>query len=118
MLLNLRSEEFFVKTIEIFAPAKINLFFKIIDRRKDGFHTVESVFEKISLCDKLIIKEDQGSDITIQSNSRYVSSLKKSNLVYRAVDCLRKNNKIKHGVFVYLEKNIPFAAGLDRKSVV
>lgn len=101
-----------MKTIEILAPAKINLFLKIINKRKDDFHTIETVFEKVSLCDKLLIKECPGKDIVIASNSRYLSSLKKNNLVYRAADCLRRKNKIKHGVFVYLEKNIPIAAGL------
>lgn len=101
-----------MNTLEIAAPAKINLFLKIINKRKDGYHTIESVFEKISLCDRLYLKRHRNNEIVVASNSPRLSSLGKNNLVYKAADYLRRKTKAREGVFIYLEKNIPLGAGL------
>ena len=43
-------------SIEICAPAKLNLFLEVIGRRPDGYHELESVFQAISIYDSLIVK--------------------------------------------------------------
>jgi len=101
-----------MKRITILAPAKINLFFKILNRRKDGYHNIETVFEKISLFDKILIKEIPGDDIIIESNSKDLSFSDKNNTVYQAIYLIKKKFRINRGLYVYVEKNIPVAAGL------
>lgn len=39
--------------IEILAPAKVNLFFEVLDRRDDGYHEVETLMVPISVYDTL-----------------------------------------------------------------
>lgn len=101
-----------MKTIEIFAPAKLNLFLKILRKREDGYHDIETVFEKISLCDKLAVREHAHKDIIVSSNSRFIASLKEKNLAYRAAQAIKSACRIRQGVSIFLEKNTPVAAGL------
>ena len=45
------------------APAKINLFLHITDRRTDGYHTLQSVFQLLDFYDTLHIKPTQNGEI-------------------------------------------------------
>lgn len=101
-----------MKKIELLAPAKINLFLKILNKRKDAYHNIETVFEKISLCDKIVISQHPIDEIILESNSKKLSSLGSKNIIYKAADLIKKKFKIRKGVYIYLEKNIPIAAGL------
>lgn len=96
--------------MELLAPCKINLFLEIKNRRKDGYHTLESVMQTISLFDKLIL-ERAGHGISLKCNSASLP-VDERNLVYRAASSLKKKLGIDKGVKIYLEKNIPLGAGL------
>ena len=39
--------------IDIKAPAKINLFLEVLNRREDGYHNINSLFQAVSLFDVL-----------------------------------------------------------------
>ena len=45
--------------MQLFAPAKINLSFKILGRREDGFHEIETLMAPISLADELTIEPNE-----------------------------------------------------------
>ena len=54
-----------MQAMQVFAPAKINLSLKILSRREDGFHEIETLIAPISLCDEINIerkKSGQGID--------------------------------------------------------
>lgn len=102
------------KSIQVQCPAKINLNLKIVNKRDDGFHNIESVMQTISLYDYLSISiEDSSSlDIFLEGNSKEIPYNEK-NLVYKAgmlfcETCKIDNKKIS----VYIDKNIPVSAGL------
>ena len=46
--------------IHIAAPAKINLGLNVLPHRKDGFHSIESIFQAVSLKDELFVALDDG----------------------------------------------------------
>ena len=50
--------------MQLFAPAKINLSFKILRRREDGFHEIETLMAPISLCDELTIEPNESSRVS------------------------------------------------------
>ncbi|MDK2885985.1 MAG: 4-diphosphocytidyl-2-C-methyl-D-erythritol kinase [Thermosipho sp. (in: thermotogales)] len=89
------------------AYAKINLFLDVLGKREDGYHEIISLFQNISLYDRLIIsKIDNG--IEIKSNINLPN-----NILYKVWEIFR--NKIKtpnYGFKIELEKNIPIEAGL------
>ncbi len=102
-----------MKNIKIKCPAKINLTLEIINKREDGFHNIKSIMQLISLYDFLTISvaEAENTEIMLSGNSNEIPYNEK-NLVYKAADLFFQKTGIKAKVSVYIEKNIPIAAGL------
>ena len=92
------------------APAKINLFLKILSRRSDGYHEIESLMQKIELFDFLQLKM-QGEGIALSCPGTTLPE-DKGNLVYRAAEAFFAATGIRAGIKIVLKKNIPIAAGL------
>ena len=90
--------------------AKINLSLKVLKLRKDGFHDIESVMQNISLYDELTISEAE-KDIDINCSYPLVP-LDSSNICYKAALLLMNTYKIKAGIKISINKNIPLQAGL------
>jgi len=97
-------------SITLTAPAKVNLFLKVLGRRKDGYHDIYTVFEKISLADKIVITSIP-RDIKIRSDNT-ITRNSKDNIAYKAAELVKKEFGIDSGVEIYIEKNIPMSAGL------
>ena len=93
------------------APAKINLTLDVIGKRKDGYHEVEMVMVMIDLADRLSFENIDGDKIVLTSNSGIIPNDER-NLVYKAAKLIKDRFNIKTGVKIFLEKNIPIAAGL------
>ena len=91
--------------------AKLNLYLRVINKRKDNFHNIETIFERISLCDKIIITPRRDSLIKIISNSKSVPS-DSSNLAYRSAQLLRREFNINSGVNIRIIKRIPVGSGM------
>ncbi len=94
------------------SPAKLNLFLKVLNKRADGFHDLETLFERISLFDTIRIKLNSISPkIQIKCNHPHVP-IGSKNLVYKVAQMLKEDYKIDQGVHIDIKKNIPVAAGL------
>lgn len=100
-----------VKRVSLKSPAKLNLYLKILNKRKDGFHNIETVFEKIDLCDQLIFKRNNTGRIKIFS-SHPDCPTGKTNLCYKAAAILKKARRVSFGVDITIKKVIPVSAGL------
>ncbi|HEV8423108.1 MAG TPA: 4-(cytidine 5'-diphospho)-2-C-methyl-D-erythritol kinase, partial [Chthoniobacterales bacterium] len=70
--------------MRFFAPAKINLSFKIRRRREDGFHEIDTLMTPISLKDELTIEPDESEGALIFSSDDPTLPQDESNLVVRA----------------------------------
>lgn len=97
--------------IAVKAPAKINLSLDVRHKREDGFHEVEMIMTTIDLADRIYIKKRDDNRIVLSSTAGYIPTDSR-NLAYQAVEFLRKKAGIDAGVDVFIEKNIPVAAGL------
>ena len=93
------------------ASAKINLTLRVIGRRTDGFHELESLVVFADIADTLTLRTSQdGLEITGPFASKTGSAAE--NLVFKAVAAVRgRIAGVKAGHFL-LEKNVPVAAGL------
>jgi 4-diphosphocytidyl-2-C-methyl-D-erythritol kinase len=109
-------------TTTAIAPAKINLFLRVLGRRSDGYHDLESVLVPISLADGLQIHaaSDPGEFRTL-SFSLEVSGepdsvrgvpVDESNLVLKAAKALADRVGVRGFADIHLKKRIPPAAGL------
>jgi len=94
------------------APAKINLFLEIINKRPDGYHNIESVMHTVSLFDILEFTEIQENKIELVCDNMQLSSDVKKNLVYKAAEKFKQQYNINKGIQIKLTKNIPMGAGL------
>jgi 4-diphosphocytidyl-2-C-methyl-D-erythritol kinase len=94
--------------MQILAPAKINLSLRILGRRPDGFHEIETLMAPISLFDEITIAPNE-SGIRFQCNEAAITD---DNLVVRAAELFFEKLKTKPAVAVTLEKKIPYGAGL------
>jgi len=92
----------------LLAPAKINLFLKVLYQRPDGYHEIESLMQAVSLFDRLTFSP--ASKIIVQTRGAKIAQ--KDNLVTKALLLLQKYAGIKKGLRVVIDKNIPTAAGL------
>jgi 4-diphosphocytidyl-2-C-methyl-D-erythritol kinase len=100
--------------VRISAFAKINLGLEILGKRADQFHELRTVFQTISLHDELKLRKSKRPEIslTIVGNPALSSEPARRNLVYRAVETLRKELRLSGGVEIELKKVIPAGRGL------
>ncbi len=100
-------------TVTVRACAKVNLHLDILDRRDDGYHNLETVFQEIDLADQLVVSiSDIDSDQLTVRNAPEVPADGR-NLVLKAVAGLRKHLAGKLPFLsVGLTKHIPDGAGL------
>ena len=100
--------------VRIPALAKINLRLEILGKRADGFHELRTIFQTISLQDELVLRESKqpGISLTILGDAALSAESAQKNLVYRAVEILRRELEIRRGVEIELNKKIPAGRGL------
>ncbi len=96
--------------VRLLSPAKINLFLKILSKRKDDFHNIHTLFERVGLYDELTFAHAP-SGIRIQTQSKQIPKGRK-NIVYQAAQLLKKTYSVKEGVRITIKKRIPVSAGL------
>lgn len=104
-----------IKKIKVQCPAKINLTLKITGKRPDGFHNIDSIMQTINLFDYLTIscKPSKNFEIKLDGTSSEIP-YDERNLVYKAVKLFFEtcSNLPKNTIEIFIEKNIPIAAGL------
>jgi 4-diphosphocytidyl-2-C-methyl-D-erythritol kinase len=94
------------------ARAKINLTLRVIGRREDGYHELESLVAFADLTDTISLRPREGAELDITGPFAAACGPLADNLVLKAVIALRERaGKIKAGRFL-LDKQIPTAAGI------
>ncbi|WP_068468175.1 4-(cytidine 5'-diphospho)-2-C-methyl-D-erythritol kinase [Candidatus Protochlamydia phocaeensis] len=95
--------------LQLFSPAKINLFLRIVGKRPDGYHELSSLFQTIDLGDHLTYEPCERDSLTCSDPSLPTNS---SNLVLKAVELFRRKTGLKVFFKIHLDKHIPYEAGL------
>ena len=95
------------------APAKINLFLKITGKdEKDGYHFIYSLFDPVSLYDRLDFKIINKKGIFIDDKLKKLKIKKEKNLIYKAAKLIYELKNIQKGIKITFYKNIPDGSGL------
>jgi 4-diphosphocytidyl-2-C-methyl-D-erythritol kinase len=94
------------------ASAKVNFCLRVLGKRADGYHDVQTVLHTIGLWDRihLTTRADENT-ITLKVNATDVPA-DESNLCWRAAQLLQQRTKTPTGVAITLDKHIPVEAGL------
>lgn len=98
-------------TLTIPAFAKINWALRVIGKRADGYHEIDTIFQTISLHDTIRIESTDEKRIRLSCDDRSLPS-DRHNLIYRAAAALQSRAAINQGARIRLEKRIPTHAGL------
>ena len=94
----------------IFSSAKINLGLNILNKRKDNYHNIQTLFYPISISDFIEIKKIKGkNNIVFNSNNKSIN--RKKNTIIDAYNLMLKEQDLP-SFSVYLHKRIPIGAGL------
>ena len=94
--------------MKLFSPAKLNLFFRVLKKRDDGFHEIASLMQAISLGDTLHFEESNEdlltcTDTTIPTDEK--------NFIHRARALFREKTGFQTPIAIHAEKKIPAEGG-------
>jgi len=93
------------------AFAKINLSLRVLGKRADGYHDLDTIFQTISLHDTIRITATNDPAIVLSCDDPGLA-IDETNLVIRAAEGLRARFATTKGARIRLEKRIPVQAGL------
>jgi 4-diphosphocytidyl-2-C-methyl-D-erythritol kinase len=99
-----------IAQLKVFSPAKINLYLRILGKRPDGYHELETV----------MLPLDFGDEISLQLGNAGLAlecdhpglPINDSNIALRAAKLLAEHSGADHGARIILRKRTPLAAGL------
>jgi 4-diphosphocytidyl-2-C-methyl-D-erythritol kinase len=97
--------------MQVIAPAKINLSLRVLGRRSDGFHEIETLIAPISLCDEIKIERSGNQEIAFRCDDPSVPK-GEDNIVVRGANLFFQETKITSGISIVPKKRIPHGAGL------
>jgi len=100
-----------VDGLKIKAMSKVNLGLDVLRRRPDGYHEVRMIMQTLNLCDELTIKKIEDDSINISCNIEGLEC-DENNLIYKAAKKLMDAAGVSCGLDIYLNKQIPIAAGM------
>ena len=93
------------------AKAKINLSLKVLGRRENGYHDIESLMQLLNFGDEVTVEWLKEPGIFLTCNRADLPT-DESNIAYRAAELMQRTFQIPGGFQIHLEKKIPVAAGL------
>lgn len=93
------------------APAKVNLTLRILGKRDDGYHDLESLMVAVNLYDGLTISVEDGDDILVTSNDTTIGE-GEDNICYHGAKVILDKLNLKKKVTIHIDKVIPHGAGL------
>ena len=100
-----------MNTLTLNSYAKLNLYLEVLNKRKDNYHNIKTIFERIDLADKIILKSRPDKKINITCNVTAVPQ-GHSNLAWRSAKLLQDSFNIDNGVDIKIIKRIPVGSGL------
>lgn len=92
------------------ARAKINLSLEVLEKRKDNYHNLISIFQKVNLYDEFWLQKTNTNKIEIKTNIEALNN--QENIIYKAYLKLKEKYPQITGVDVTINKKIPMQAGL------
>ena len=100
------------KAIRLEAPAKVNVFLRVLAAREDGYHDLESLVVPISLADGVTVRADDRLHVEVRGVPSLAGDVGGLNLALVAALALADACPDAAGALVEIDKRIPVAAGL------
>ena len=98
--------------MRIRAPAKVNLSLRVVGKRRDGYHLIDTIIAPVSLYDEIeIARARPRAKLSVACDDPKVPSGEK-NLAYKAAALLLGKDAAKYPSAIHIKKRIPAGAGL------
>jgi len=97
--------------MKFLSPAKVNLYLKILGKRPDGYHELETLMVPVTLADTITIERAEGTGITLTCNNPQVPG-GRENLAVLAAELFFEKTGQSFGLKIHVDKQIPMGAGL------
>ncbi len=97
------------------APGKINLGLRVVGRRADGYHELESLFAPLDLGDEVEVAVSESTALEVKIELEGASKeipADATNLAYRAAEAFAKDAGLNCRIELRIEKHLPAGAGL------
>ncbi len=100
-----------MESLRLPAPAKLNLMLRIVGRREDGYHLLQTVFRFIDYCDWITLRPTMDGRVRLANPLPGVPE--ETDLTVRAARALQAATGLTEcGVIIEIEKNLPMGGGL------
>ena len=99
-------------SVDIKAPAKLNLFLRILGQKNNGYHIIRTGITFLDLCDEISISLSDINKLSYTGPFKPSSSIFKNDIIIKIL----KNISIKQKLNIKIIKNIPWQAGLGSSS--
>lgn len=96
--------------MKIKAHSKVNLTLDIVGKKENGYHLLKTIMQSLELADVVDVELAE-KDIQVKTSLKYLPD-DKNNIAYKAADAFFKYFNLNCGAKIYIEKNIPVAAGM------
>jgi 4-diphosphocytidyl-2-C-methyl-D-erythritol kinase len=101
-----------VEGLTLNSYAKLNLYLVVLNKRRDNYHNIQTIFERIDLSDKITLRPRRDKKINIICKSRDLPKDNSQNLAYLSAKLLQDSFNIDRGVDIGIIKRIPVGSGL------
>ncbi len=104
-----------MERVTVCGYAKINLTLRVLSKRSDGYHEIDSIMQKIDLFDEIVVNHRRDGKIDITSDNPDVPQHPVNgslNTATKAAELLKKRYAPEKGADIFILKRIPVAAGL------
>jgi 4-diphosphocytidyl-2-C-methyl-D-erythritol kinase len=99
------------EVLSLAAPAKVNLFLRVLEKRPDGFHELETLFQAVDLADEVHVQATSSGGISLEVEGPDLGPVEE-NLAHRAAEAFLDAVGMSGSVLIRLKKRIPAGAGL------
>jgi 4-diphosphocytidyl-2-C-methyl-D-erythritol kinase len=98
--------------VRVQVPAKVNLHLGVGQLRPDGFHDVVTVFQAVSIFDRITARAARGLSIEHTGEGAALLPVDRGNLAWRAAEALAMRESVRADVRLEIDKQIPVAGGM------
>lgn len=96
--------------VSVRCPGKINLSLDVVGKREDGYHELKMIMQSIGLYDEITIEKVENG-IFVSGNKSNIP-VGENNICYKVAKIMIDEYKLNGGLNIFINKNIPIAAGL------
>src|SRR5690606_2723205 len=97
--------------VTVRVPAKVNLGLRVGPLRADGFHSLATVYQAVSLFDHVTVQASEEWEVAVEGPRALGVPADESNLAMRAARALAEGADVTSPVRIIIDKEIPVAGG-------